>query len=255
MAAVNTIGLDAPLRWLARGWRDMMQALLPSLIYGGAIALACFALWRALIVSDLAFWALSLSCGFVFIAPMLAMGLYEAGRRISTGDRATLAHMILVRSALRTDVFYLGLTLLLIYLMWGRIAQIVYGLSTYRLHTSVDEFVAFSTQTSEGLTMLTTGAIVGGVMAFFTFAITVVSAPMLLDQRTNVFEAMFTSIRTVAKNFAPMLLWAAVITLLLLASAATSWLGLIVVFPWLGLASWRAYLDIVPAHASVGLPR
>jgi len=255
LAEVNTIGLDAPLRWLARGWQDMMNGLVPSLIYGAAIALASFAIWRALIVSDLAFWALSLSCGFVFIAPMLAMGLYEASRRISSGGRATLAHMIVVRSALRVDVFYLGLALLFIYLMWGRIAQIVYGLSTYRLHTRVDEFVAFSTQTSEGLTMLVTGAIVGGVMAFFTFAISVVSAPMLLNQRTNVFEAMFTSIRAVAKNFVPMLLWAALITLALLACAATSWLGLTVIFPWLGLASWRAYLDIVPAHASVGLPR
>lgn len=254
MAEVNTISLGAPLRWLARGWRDLDTAFAPALLYGTAIALASFAIWRALIVSDLAFWALSLSCGFVFIAPMLAMGLYEAGRRISLGERPTLAHMIVVRSALRADVFYLGLALLLIYLFWGRIAQVVYGLSTYRLHTSVEELLAFSTQTPEGLTMLVTGAIVGGAMAFFTFAITVVSAPMLLDQRTNVFEAVFTSIRAVAKNFMPMLLWAALITLLLLASAATSWLGLIVVFPWLGLASWRAYLDIVPAHASVGMP-
>jgi uncharacterized membrane protein len=122
-------------------------------------------------------------------------------------------------------------------------------LSTYRLHTSVDEFIIFSTQTSEGLTMLVTGTIVGGIMAFFTFAITVVSAPMLLDQRANVFEAMFMSIRAVAENFIPMLLWAALITLALLACAATSWLGLIVIFPWLGLASWRAYLDILPVRA------
>ncbi len=227
----------------------MIYALVPSLIYGAAIALASFAIWRALINSDLAFWALSLSCGFVFVAPMLAMGLYEAGRRISNGEQPTLAHMIMVRGALRADVFYLGLALLLIYLLWGRIAQIVYGLSTYRLHTSVDEFIIFSTQTSEGLTMLVTGTIVGGIMAFFTFAITVVSAPMLLDQRANVFEAMFMSIRAVAENFIPMLLWAALITLALLACAATSWLGLIVIFPWLGLASWRAYLDILPVRA------
>lgn len=247
MAEVNTISLGAPLRWLARGWRDLDTAFAPALLYGTAIALASFAIWRALIVSDLAFWALSLSCGFVFIAPMLAMGLYEAGRRISLGERPTLAHMIVVRSALRADVFYLGLALLLIYLFWGRIAQVVYGLSTYRLHTSVEELLAFSTQTPEGLTMLVTGTIIGGAMAFFTFAITVVSAPMLLDQRTNVFEAVFTSIRAVAKNFMPMLLWAALITLALLACAATSWLALIVIFPWLGLASWRAYLDIVRA--------
>lgn len=245
MAQVNAVGLTSPLRWLARGWRDLMTALGPCLIYGAAIALTSFAIWRALVESNLAFWAVSLSCGFVFIAPVLAMGLYEAGRRVSMGERPTLWQMLFVRSALRRDVFYLGLALLLIYLLWGRIAQIVYGLSTYRLHRTVEDFAAFATQTSEGQTMLLTGSIIGGVLAFFTFAITVVSAPMLLDQKTNVFEAIFTSIRSVVTNFGPLLLWAGLITLLLLVCAATSWLALFVVFPWLGLASWRAYLDLV----------
>lgn len=245
MADVNIIGLSAPLRWLALAWQDMMKAPLPCLIYGAAIALASFAIWRALIESNLAFWALSLSCGFVFVAPMLAMGLYEAGRRLGNGERPTLGQMALVRSALRADVFYLGLALLLIYLLWGRIAQIVYGLSTYRLHRTVGELIAFGTQTAEGRTMLAAGTLIGGAMAFFTFAVTVVSAPMLLNQRANVFEAVFTSIRAVGRNFAPMLLWAALIALFLIACAATSWLGLAIAFPWLGLASWRAYRDIV----------
>lgn len=251
MVDVNKIGPGAPLRWLARAWRDMMTAPLPCLTYGAVIALMSFALWRALINSDLAFWALILSCGFVFIAPMLAMGLYEAGRRMDNKERVTLANIVLVRGAFRADVFYLGLALLLIYLLWGRIAQIVYGLSTYRLHTTVEDFIAFSTQTSEGQTMLVVGTIVGGAMAFFTFALTVVSAPMLLDQKATAFEAIFTSIRAVAKNFAPMLLWAAMITLLLLICAATSWLALVAIFPWLGLASWRAYQDVVVDRAPV----
>ena len=252
MAKANTIGLAAPLRWLARGLRDFGTAPVPSLIYGTAVALVSFAIWRVLIESDLAFWALSLSCGFVFVAPMLAMGLYEAGRRIGNGERPTLAQMIMVRGALRADVFSLGLVLLLIYLFWGRIAQIVYGLSTYRLHTTIQDFITFATGTPEGHTMVITGTIIGGVAAFFTFAITVVSAPMLLDQKITVFEAIFTSISSVAKNFLPMLLWAALITLLLLACAATSWLGLALVFPWLGLASWHAYRDVVPERTNAG---
>lgn len=255
MARVRPIGFAAPLRWLAGGWRDFMAALLPCAVYGAAVALVSFLLWRALIETDLAFWALSLSCGFVFIAPMLAMGLYEAGRSLEAGERPRLAQMAFVRGAVRADVFYLGLALLLIYLFWGRVAQIVYGLSTYRLHTSVDEFIAFALSGAEGQTMLITGSIVGGVMALFTFAITVVSVPMLLDQRTSVFEAVFTSLNAMAKSFAPLLLWAALITVLLIACAFTSWLGLVVVFPWLGLASWRAYRDLVaeapaPALAS-----
>ncbi|WP_156767762.1 DUF2189 domain-containing protein [Candidatus Viadribacter manganicus] len=244
MAEVNTIGFGAPLRWLALGWQDFTKTFAPSLIYGTAIALVSFGIWRALIETNLAFWALTLSCGFVFIAPMLAMGLYEAGRRLGNGEKPTLKQMIFVRGALRSDVCYLGLVLVLIYLFWSRVAQIVYGLSTYHLHTTVKEFIDFSIGTAEGHTMLIAGTITGGAMAMFTFAISVISTPMLLDEKANVFEAIFTSLASVAKNFFPMLFWAALITALLIACAATSWLGLAIVFPWLGLASWRAYRDI-----------
>lgn len=245
MRAVNVIGFDAPLRWLGQGARDLIRAPLPCLLYGAGVALISFGIWRALVETNLAFWALSLSCGFVFVAPILAMGLYEAGRALEQNQRPQLWRMLFVRDALRADVFYLGLTLLLIYLMWGRVAQIVYGLSTYHLHTTVTAFYRFAVETSEGHAMLISGAIVGGVMAFFTFTIVVVSAPMLLDREASIFEAMFTSFRAVSRNFLPLLFWAALIAALLLASAATSWLALAVVFPWLGLASWRAYRTIV----------
>lgn len=245
MRAVNAISMGAPFRWLGAGLRDLRAAPIECFTYGAAVALLSFGIWRALIDTDLAFWALSLSCGFVFVAPMLAMGLYAAGQSLDDGERPTLARMLVVRGALRADVCYLGLALLLIYLLWGRVAQIVYGLSTYRLHKTVTEFLTFAWQTPEGHAMLVSGTIIGGAMAFFSFALTVVTAPMLLDQNANVFEAMFTSFRTVSTNFGPLLLWAAIIVLLLLACAATSWLALAFVFPWLGLASWRAYRDLV----------
>lgn len=155
--------------------------------------------------------------------------------------------MLFVRGAVRQDVAYLGLALTLIYLLWGRIAQIVYGLSTYRLHRTVEEFATFALTTDEGRTMLISGTIVGGIMAFFTYALVVVSAPMLLDRNANMFAAVFTSLRAVAKNFVPMMLWAFIIAALIAASAATWFLALAIVFPWLGLASWRAYRELVTA--------
>ncbi|MBI3439363.1 MAG: DUF2189 domain-containing protein [Proteobacteria bacterium] len=246
MASVRVIQLSAPLRWLALAWRDLMAAPLQCLSYGAAVALMSFGLWRALIDSNLAFWALTLSCGFVFVAPMLAMGLYEAGRAIGAGQRPRLSQMIVVRGARRADIFYLGLALLMIYLFWGRVAQIVYGLSTYRLHTTVHAFVDFALQTQEGHSMLIAGTITGGAMAFFTYALVVISTPMLLDQGTNVFAAVFTSLQAVSKNFMPLLFWALLIAASLIFCAATSWLALTVVFPWLGLATWRAYRDLVP---------
>jgi uncharacterized membrane protein len=245
MARVNRVGYAAPIRWLREGLRDLLASLYPSLLYGWGVALLSYAIWSALIQTNLAFWALSLSCGFVFVAPMLAMGLYQAGRTIEEGGRVTLGQMLFVRGAIRGDIFYLGLALLLIYLLWGRVAQIVYGLSTYQLHKTVPDLVEFALSSPEGNAMLVVGGIVGGIMAFFTFALTVVSAPMLLDHKASVFEAMFTSLRAVSLNFGPLLYWALLIVSLLILCAATAWLGLVLVFPWIGLASWRAYRDLV----------
>ena len=243
---VATIDLAAPFRWLGGGWRDLWKAPGPCLAYGLILAAISMALCYALFAANAAFWVLTLTLGFVFVAPMLAMGLYEAGRAIEHGETPTLSQMLFVRAAVRLDIAYLGLALVLIYLFWGRIAQIVYGLSTYHLHKTVGEFVDFAVGTSDGHTMLLTGSIVGALIAYLTYCLVVVSAPMLLDMRTNVFSAIATSITAVVENFWPMTLWAAILALLVLLSAATGFIALIVIFPWLGLSSWRAYRELVP---------
>lgn len=242
---VRTVGMGAPFRWLAGGWSDLRKAWIPCLIYGGVLAGLSFLTSLVLVLTDASFLALVLTCGFVFIAPMLGMGLYEAGRLIEKGETPTLPRMAFVKRAFSQDVAYLGLFLLLIYLLWGRIAQLVYGLSTWNLHDSVSKFVTFALTTSEGHTMLMTGSLIGGVIAFFTYMIVVVAAPMLMDRQTNVFAATVTSFTAVAANPLPMALWAVLIVLLLLASAATAFALLVIVFPLLGLASWRAYRDLV----------
>jgi uncharacterized membrane protein len=242
---VNTVGFSAPFRWLGQGWRDLWRAPGPCLAYG--LVLAGFSAWisYALYRFNAAFWVLTLTLGFVFIAPMLAMGLYEAGRRIEAGERPRLRDMVLVRQAVRQDTFYLGLALLMIYLLWGRVAQIVYGLNTFTLQHTTAGFIDFALHSQGGHTMLIVGTGVGAVFALLTYALVVVSAPMLLDTRSNVFSASATSFRAMDRNTGSLLLWAILIVMLLLISAATGFAALTVVFPWLGLASWRAYRELV----------
>jgi uncharacterized membrane protein len=228
----------------------MGKAMGPCLVYGLAMAAVSFGLCWALYTYNAAFWVLALTLGFVFVAPMLAMGLYEAARLIELGQKPSLRGMILVKSAVRQDTAYLGLALLLIYLFWGRIAQIVYGLSTFRLYRTAEAFIGFALGTPEGHKMMIVGSIVGGVFALFTYCLVVVSAPMLLDRRTDIFSATVTSFRAMNANFGPMLLWAVIIALMILISAGTAFLGMIVIFPWLGLASWRAYRDLVAEPAA-----
>ncbi len=245
---VALVSMKAPFCWLAGGWSDLWKAPGPCLAYGLIMALISFGLCYALVVSDAEFWVLALTVGFVFVAPMLAMGLYEAGRQIERGEKPTLGEMLYVRSAVRLDLAYLGLFLVLIYLLWGRIAQIVYGLSTYQLHRTTRDFVDFAISTTDGQTMLLTGTLIGGAIAYLTYCAVVIAAPMLLDQKTGVFAAIVTSVRTVADNFWPMTLWAVIIAVLVLISAATGFIAFIVIFPWLGLATGRAYRELVPEH-------
>lgn len=245
LPAIRTIRLSAPFFWLAQGWRDLMRAPGPLLLYGLAVAAASLALCYGVYATNGAFWVLALTAGFVIIAPILAMGPYEAGRRLDLGERPRLGQILFVRSAFRQDVAYLSLLLVLIYFLWGRVAQIVYGLSTFHVHRDVESLIAFAIGSSEGHGMLMIGGLTGGALAFVAYALVVVSAPMLLSPNANVFAAVATSVRAVNANFFPLLLWAVMITALLLASAATGFLALVVVFPWLGLASWRAYRALV----------
>lgn len=246
---VNPIGPAAPFRWLAGAWSDLWKAPLPCLAYGFALTAFSLGLVAALVMSHAAFWVFALIFGFVFVAPMLAMGLYEAGRGLEAGERPTLAGMVLLPQAVRQDVAYLGLALVVIFSIWAQIAQIVYGLSTFVMHRTVPDFLAFALGTDAGRRMLVVGGVIGGVIAFLTYCLVVVSAPMLLDRRTSIFVATVTSVRSVSANLVPMFIWAALIVALVASAVLTGLLGLIVIFPWLGLASWRAYRDLVTEPA------
>jgi len=90
------------------------------------------------------------------------------------------------------------------------------------------------------------GTIVGGAIAFIAYSLIVISAPMLLDRKTDVFIATITSVRAVTTNFLTMLIWAFLIATLTAIGIATAFFGLIFIFPIIGLASWHAYRELVP---------
>ena len=246
LPAVATISIGAPFKWLAGAWQDYLSAPVPFMLYGIILSAVSAIIAWALVFSGAFAWVFVLSGGFFLIAPILGMGLYEGGRMLEEGQAPGLTDVILVRDAVRLDLAYLGLALFLIYLFWTRIAQIVYALSTPFMHKTPAEFLTFMFTTQEGFGMAVTGTLVGGAIAFLAYALVVVSAPMLLDAKTDVFIATITSVRCVTKNFLPMLVWGLLITVLTAFGIATAFFGLILVYPLIGLASWRAYRELVP---------
>ncbi|MEY2758545.1 MAG: hypothetical protein RIR33_2323 [Pseudomonadota bacterium] len=245
---VHAIGMSAPIGWLVGGWRDLWRAPVAFLAYGLVVAATSAAIVLGLVFTGMGLWSLILAAGFALLAPIVAMGVYEGGRLIERGERPGLRSIAFVRQAFRRDVVFLGLGLLFAFGIWVELARVNYGIATNRLHETLDAFVQFALTTGAGVSMLIWGTVLGGILAWLTFAFVVVSAPMLLDSRSDVFVATVTSVRCVVKNTGPMLLWAAIIAAMLLVSAATFFLGLVIVIPWLGLASWRAYRTLVASE-------
>ncbi|MCR9270373.1 MAG: DUF2189 domain-containing protein [Hyphomonadaceae bacterium] len=248
---VATVSIDAPFHWLSGAWQDYLRAPLPFMMYGIALAGVSAMIAWALVFSGAFAWVFVLAGGFFLIAPVLAMGLYEGGRMLEEGHTPGLTDIVLVRSAIRLDIAYLGLALFLIYLFWTRLAQIVYALSTPVMHKEPTAFLSFMFTTVEGMNMAITGSIIGGVVAFIAFSLVVISAPMMLGAKTDVFIATITSVRSVTRNFVPMLIWAVLIAGLTAIGIATAFFGLILVFPLIGLATWRAYRELVPGSPEV----
>lgn len=243
---IAIISAKTPFSWLLGGFRDFRSAIGPCLAYGMIMALISAAISYAIVFSGHSDWIMVLIGGFFLIGPMLAMGLYEAGRQIEAGRQPRFTQMAFVKSAFRQDLAYLGLGLLLLYFFWGRMAQLIYALSTYRKHDDVLQFINFMLTTNEGHNMAIAGTIAGGIIAFIAYTLVVISAPMLLDRKTDVFVASITSFRAVTKNPLPMLVWAILITFLIAIGILSGFIGLAVIFPVLGLASWRAYRELVP---------
>ena len=98
--------------------------------------------------------------------------------------------------------------------------------------------------TPEGWGMLVVGTAAGGLFAAFSFAISTFAIPMLLAERTDAFTAMGTSISLVWNNLAVMIAWGAIVSALFLVSLATGLIGLVIVFPLLGHATWHSYRAI-----------
>jgi uncharacterized membrane protein len=244
---INTIPLSAPFGWLAAGWRDFRSVPGLSLAYGAILACISAAIFWAFYSTGSASWFYVLLGGFLLVGPLLGMGLYAAARALAEGRTPRLTEVFWVRDAARTDQFLLGLLLVFLYFLWTRIAQVIYALSTWRMDWERAEFLNFIFFDPAGQTMILTGLVTGGLVAFCNFSLAAIAAPMLLDRRYSVFMALATSVRCVNRNFFPMVLWAFLISALSLFGILMAFIGLAVIFPVIGMASWHAYRALVKA--------
>ena len=243
---VHNFGRDvspgAAFGWLGGGWRDLTSSFGVSLFYGFVVFVISAVAVFGLVALALDYILLPALAGFMVVGPLIAIGLYEKSRRIAQNESVTLASMIFVRPKSGGQVLFTGALLGLLMLFWMRAAVLLYALFFgLQPFPGLSDILPTLFSTSTGLWLLTVGTLVGGLFAAFAFAISVFSVPMLLDKQVDAFTAMGTSMALVWNNLPVMVVWGAIVLALFIVSIVTGLVGLIIVFPLLGHATWHAY--------------
>lgn len=236
---------SAAFGWLAAGWRDLWRNPLPSLAYGLLILAVSVGIVWGLLHLEYDYILFPALAGFMVLGPLVAIGLYSKSRDIEEGRPASLARMLFVKAESGGQVWFTGAILCLLMLGWMRAAVIIYALFFgLRAFPGLGDIVSILVSTPEGWGMLVVGTVVGGLFAAFSFAISTFAIPMLLAEPTDAFTAMGTSISLVWNNLPVMITWGAIVLVLFALSLATGLLGLIIIFPLLGHATWHSYRAI-----------
>lgn len=237
------LGMDAPWRWLRKGWADVRRAPALTGLFGGVIVIVSVLI--ALLAWKLGRFALlaTLLSGFVFIAPLICVGLYCVSRELERGNRPRLADSFVLARRVIGQAAVFALVQGVIILLWSRAGMVITALSP----TIEGDRLAL-------LEYLAIGSAAGGIFAALTFAVAVVSLPLIADRDVDMVTAGISSVNAVLRNKGPMALWAVVIVVLTALGFATAFIGLGIVMPWMAYASWHAYRETLDAQGWPALP-
>ncbi|CAN1505576.1 COG5473 Predicted integral membrane protein [Burkholderiaceae bacterium] len=241
---LTELRMGDPIRWLQLGWADFVRCPRIGLFYG----LCFFAMGHALmaVFQSAPEYVLALSAGFLLMGPFLCLGLYDASKAMQTqSHRPSLRASLQAWRPTRGTMAIFAGVLLILEMLWGRAALVVFAVSFTTMPDKANLLAMLLDP--ENIAFLITYTAVGGFFAGLIFVTSVISIPMIMDRRVDAVSAGLTSIRACLQNPGVMLWWGALITSLVLLAILPVFLGLFIVGPVLGHATWHAYRHIVPA--------
>jgi len=240
---LRPLGFAEPLHWLALGWDDFRRAPAIGLFYGGCFMVMGWALMRA--YEHAPAYLLALSAGFLLVAPFLCLGLYHVSRELQAGRRPDFGASLMAWDSRMGQLGIFAFVLLVLEMLWARSTLVIFAVTFDGMPDFKGSIAALFNP--ENLTFIVAWAIVGAIFATLIFSVSVVSMPMLLDRATDAITAALTSLRLVLTQTPVMFFWGALIATITFAAMIPWFIGLVVVAPVIGHASWHAYRAAVAA--------
>src|SRR5437764_10972350 len=244
---IRKIGLSDLSDALRLGWEDFKAVPSHAIILCVIYPVLGLVLARTVHGHSVLPLLFPLAAGFALLGPFAALGLYELSSRRERGESATAwdaVEVLLSRSF--GAMLGLGVLLFALFVTWVATAQAIYVAAFgYEGVTGISEFANRVLTTPQGWWLIVVGCGTGFLFALVALCISVVSFPLMLDRHAGAADAMVTSMQAVARNPVPMLAWGLIVAVLLVIGSLPFFLGLAVVIPLLGHATWHLYRKVI----------
>ena len=243
---IRTIGVADLREALARGLEDFLTVPTQLVFLGIIYPLVGLVAVQAASGRDMLPLVYPLIAGLSLLGPVLAVGLYEMSRRREQGLPVSAKNAFdVLRSPNIASIVMLGLVLFALFVVWLATARAIYDATIGHAPASPGALVQEALDTSAGWRLILFGNLAGFVFAVVTLALSVVSFPMLVDRNVGPLVAAQTSVRAVLANPLTMAVWGLTVAGLLVLGCLPFFIGLAVVMPVLGHATWYLYRRVV----------
>lgn len=234
---------------LAKGWRDFLAFPAFGLFFAAFYAIGGAVLVYGLVKVGQGAWSIPAIAGFPIIAPFAAVGLYEISRRRQLGEPISWRTILwALRGRGDDQVLMVAGIVFVAFSFWMILAHGIFAI--FMAESGVGSGNIAVLTSASAVAMLIVGSIVGAVFAFALYAITVMSLPLLCDKDVDFITAIIVSLGTIRSNKAVMVCWAAIIAIVMFLAMIPAFLGLFIVLPVLGHATWHLYTRAVAGAVS-----
>lgn len=243
MPDVRAVSFQTIRECLQAGLRDFLRAPLFGLFFGGIFTLGGLFILLCLTYFQMPWMIIPIAIGFPLIGPFVAVGLYEVSRRLSAGQPLVWRDILLVMFRQRErQLSWMAFVVLFVFWMWIYQVRLLLALFLgFKSMSTIPKFIEVVTTTQEGLLFVAVGTVSGAILSFVLFSATVIAMPLLLDRELDFISAIIVSFKTVLKSPVPMIGWGIVVVVLAVIGMIPAFLGLIIVMPVLGHATWHLY--------------